>query len=172
MAKTRNQDPFGEPNPEKRRGMYFSLFLSSFSPSGRPLRAAARRMRTGGPPPWNICRAALVECSFAAFAEGPRREREERERNGKESRGEEKVSSRAVRDGPEKEMRRERERERERRERRRRIDAKGFRRRGWSMKGPRYRAATPFSNRKQSRILTLIYRAVLLAALRSAPLRL
>lgn len=125
-----------------------SLFLSLGSAFAR----GAARGNVEDEDPWNI-RYALVECSFAAFAEGPGREKRKRVKRGGES---------LVRTDERKE-RGERERERENW---REEDAKGF---GGPVRLVNERPARLSSNpcRKQSRILTLIYRAYTPAVLHS-----
>lgn len=105
-----------------------SLFPSGFAFARGAACGSLKRMRTGGP--WNIC-CALVECSFAAFAEGPRET--DGEKRKRVERGGESLSVRAA-DGRRggRGTRRGRAAGRGREE-----DSAG--RRGWSMGRPRRR---------------------------------
>jgi len=117
---------------------FLSLDLSSFSLSRLRARSSARgNVEDEDRRPRGIyVRRALVECSFAAFAEGPGGEKRKRVKEGGESlvRG---------RDG-------------RTRERRMRKGSAG--RWGRSMKGPRGYRATLLENK--AGILTLIYRSL------------
>lgn len=138
----RNQDPSSEPNPEKRRVVSLSLFLSCSIPRVYlRQRAATWRIRTGGLR--NIC---------SLNARLQHSQSDPTERNGKESK--------RKGGGRESLVRTRRTRRKKRGEKTRRGGCERVRPGRWRLVNERPARLSSNPSRKQSRILTLIYRSL------------